>query len=199
MKKAVKYLLYAAGGLLVLLCCFSSDFRQSLLAVFHVTEKNAIRMLEDSAEAGDLALEKYNTLYNKKARQLQILIAHRKDALHAEQEMERKAAEAREQGKIEQAVRLEQEKAWYREESGKYDARITKLTEQLKQFDKLRENARQDVALVRRRIAFVRSAGNALQDTGEDEELQRAEELVDRLHGRLNLLEAEAEVLNLAE
>lgn len=195
----MKKILYAILGIAVLVLVFSDETRQSLMQVFRVGEKSAVRMLEDSADSGELALEKYNSIYNKKAKQLEILISYKKDAQRAAQEMAAKAAAAREQGDEQLALRIEQDQEWYTTETSKYDARILKLGEQLKQFAKVRDRARQDVALVRQRLSFARSAKRALEDTGEDEELQRAEELVNNLHSSLNKLEAETEVLNMVE
>lgn len=197
--KIVKYALCALGVCLVALLLFSQKFRSELPVMWAVVSGSVVDKLEAQLEQGALALARFDEEYAKAEQKLVTLRHLRLDAEHSEQRAREAAEQYRRQGKKELAQRNEEQAAFFEKQRSSYDTTIQKRSEGLLELKRIRELAREDVRLARERIAMLQAARDAMDNSGQEEMLEKAQQNIRSLQSHCNRLSAEIEVIQLTE
>lgn len=197
--KIVKYALFALGVCLVALLLFSQKFRSELPVIWAVASGSVVDRLEAQLEQGALALARFDEEYAKAEQKLVTLRHLRLDAEHSEQRAREAAEQYRRQGKEELAQRNEEQAAFFEKQRSSYNVTIQKRSEKLLELKRIRELAREDVRLARERIAMLQATRDAMDNSGHEEELEKAQQNIHSLQSHCNRLSAEIEVIQLTE
>ena len=197
--RIVKYALTALGVFLVALLLFSPKFRRELPILWATVSGSVVDKMEAKLDQGTLALARFDEEYTK-AEQKLITLKHLKlDAQHSQKRAEEKAAQYRNQGKEELASRNDEQAAFFEKQVADYETTIDKRSEKLLELKHIRELAREDVRLARERIAMLQATKNAMDRSGQEEMLQKAQENINSLQSHCNRLDAEIEVIKLTD
>ena len=197
--KIVKYALCALGVCLVALLLFSQKFRSELPVMWAAVSGSVVDKLEAQLEQGAVALARFDEEYAKAEQKLVTLRHLRLDAEHSEQRAREAAEQYRRQGKEELAQRNEEQAAFFEKQRSSYDTTIQKRSEGLLELKRIRELAREDVRLARERIAMLQAARDAMDNSGQEEMLEKAQQNIRSLQSHCNRLSAEIEVIQLTE
>lgn len=197
--KIVKYALKGLGIFLVALLLFSPRFRSELPVLWAAVSGSVIDKMEAKLDQGTLALARFDEEYTK-AEQKLITLKHLKlDAQHSLKRAQEKAAQYRNQGKEELATRNDEQAAFFEKQVADYGVTIDKRSEKLLELKYIRELAREDVRLARERIAMLQATKDAMDSSGQEEMLQKAQENLNSLQSHCNRLSAEIEVIKLTD
>lgn len=195
----IKYiiLLVVAAVLLTLAC--SENLRNELAVIWVTATGDAVDKLELQVDQGSLALQRFDNAYSRAQQNLTKLRAVSSDNRLNMRRAKERAADFRAQGKEELAQRNEEEATYYEGQVAACEQTIERHTAKLIELKGVRERAREDVRLARERIAILSATRDALDRTGMQETLERAEQNVHNLQSSCNKLSAEIDVLNLTE
>ena len=197
--KIVKYTLCALGVCLAALMLFSPKFRSELPVLWAAASGSVVDKLEAQLEQGAVALARFDEEYAKAEQKLVTLRHLRLDAEHSEQRARETAEQYRRQGKEELAQRNEEQADFFEKQRSSYDASIQKRSEGLVELKRIRELAREDVRLARERIAMLHATRDAMDNSGQEETLEKAQQNIRSLQSHCNRLSAEIEVIQLTE
>lgn len=195
----IKYIitLVVAAVLLTLAC--SENLRNELAVIWVTATGDAVDKLELQVDQGSLALQRFDNAYSRAQQNLTKLKAVSSDNRLNMRRAKERAADFRAQGKEELALRNEEEATYYEGQVAACEQTIERHTAKLIELKGVRERAREDVRLARERIAILSATRDALDRTGMQETLERAEQNVHNLQSSCNKLSAEIDVLNLTE
>ncbi len=195
----IKYIisLVVAAVLLTLAC--SENLRNELAVIWVTATGDAVDKLELQVDQGPLALQRFDNAYSRAQQNLTKLKAVSSDNRLNMRRAKERAADFRAQGKEELALRNEEEATYYEGQVAACEQTIERHTAKLIELKGVRERAREDVRLARERIAILSATRDALDRTGMQETLERAEQNVHNLQSSCNKLSAEIDVLNLTE
>ena len=191
----VKYVLIGLGVFVASLLLFSPKFRSELPIIWTIVSGSVVDKMEAKLDQGTLALVRFDEEYTK-AEQKLISLRHLKlDAQYSLQRAQEKATQYRSQGKEDLARRNDEQVAFFAKQVEDYDVTIAKRSEKLLELKHIRELAREDVRLAQERIAMLQAMRNAMDSSGQEEMLQKAQENINNLQGHCNRLRAEIEVI----
>ncbi|MBE6419950.1 MAG: hypothetical protein E7031_07425 [Akkermansiaceae bacterium] len=199
MKKIIGYI---AGGIALLFVAgliFSEEFRMEMKLIWITVTGSTIDKLELQLDQGELALSRYDQAVRLQQNKLAKLYGVIKDAEMGEKKNKEKAADYRKEGKEDLALRHEEAAKKCREQANLAGSKVEKMEESLKKVKNLRERARADVNIARQNIATLKTMEDALDDSGIQELLDKAEQNVTNLQSQCNQIEAEIEVLSLTD
>ena len=183
--------------LVVLIC--SPEARTELGIVFKVATGQSVAALESKLDQGTLALQRFDTEYSRAEQKLVTLKHLQLDAQLCLRRAQEKAADYRNQGKEELALRNDEQAAFYEKQLVGYEKSIESRTKKLQELRTIRERAREDVRLARERISMLKATKDALDDSGQEEMLEKASENVRNLQSNCNRLSAEIDILNIED
>lgn len=181
---------------LVVLAC-SPEVRTELGIVFKVATGQSVAALETKLDQGTLALQRFDTEYAKAEQKLVTLKHLQLDAQLCLRRAREIATDYRNQGKEELALRNDEQSDFYEKQLAGYEKSIESRTKKLQELRTIRERAREDVRLARERIAMLKATKDALDDSGQEEMLEKASENVRNLQSSCNELSAGIDVLNM--
>ena len=197
--KIIKYtilaLVLALGGGIA----FSPNFRGELRIMSAALTNNSVAKLEAQLDQGELALLRYDEAKNKAEKRLSTMLRTQRDLQMNIARKQEKVADYREQGREDLAMRNEEQINIMQQQLEMFSKSTEKLKSSLERISLIRSRAREDVQLVRERIAILSTAKEALDDQGMIELLEKAEQNVTSLQNQCNKLAAEVEVLNMDE
>lgn len=197
--KIIKYIisLVAAAVLLTLVC--SANLRNELVAIWVAATGDAVDKLELQADQGSLALQHFDSVFKDEQQRLRIWTQTSKDNLQSMRAAKARAAALRAQGKENMAIQNDEAAAYYEGRVEFYEQKVQHHEAKLIELKGVRECAREEVRLLRERIAILSSTREALDSQDMQEMLDRAEQNVRNLQRSCNKLSAEIEVLSLTE
>ncbi len=199
LKKIIRYTLVGCAVFVVLLLMFSPGFRTETRIMFQVVTGQTVAALETQLDQGNLALKRFDEAYAKAEQRLISLKHLQLDAQLCCRRAQERAADYRRRGKEELAVRNDDQVAFYEKQQVGYAKSIASRTQKLEELRNVRERAREDVRLARERIAMLKATRDALDNSGQEEMLEKANENVEALQSKCNKLSAEIEILNMEE
>ena len=197
--KIVKYALCALGVCLVALLLFSQKFRSELPVMWAAASGCVVDKLEAQLEQGALALARFDEEYAKAEQKLATLRHLRLDAEHSVQRAREAAEQYRRQGKEELARRNDEQASYFEKQLSGYEIVIQTRSEKLLELKRIRELAREDVRLARERIAMLQATRDAMDNSGQEDTLEMAQQNIHSLQSHCNRLNAEIEVIQLVE
>ena len=183
---------------LVALVC-SPAARTELGIICKVVTGQSVSALESKLDQGTLALQRFDTEYVKAEQKLVALKHLQLDAKLCLRRAQEKATDYRNQGKEELALRNDEQASFYEKQLVGYEKSIESRTKKLQELRTIRERAREDVRLARERIAMLKATKDALDDSGQEEMLEKASENVRNLQSNCNRLSAEIDILNIED
>ena len=195
--KFVKYALIGLVVFLAALLIFSPKFRSELPIIWTTVFGNVVDKMEAKLDQGTLALARFDEEYAKAEQKLIALKHLRLDAQHSMKCAQDKSVMYRNQGKEELARRNDEQAAFFEKQVTDYGVTIDKRCEKLLEIKHIRELAREDVRLARERIAILQATRDAMDNSGQEEMLQKAEENIKTLQSHCNRLSAEIEIIRL--
>ena len=195
----VKYVLIGLGVFVASLLLFSPKFRSELPIIWTTVSGNVVDKMEARLDQGTLALVRFDEEYAKAEQKLISLKHLRLDAQHSLQRAQENAAQYRNQGKEDLARRNDEQAAFFEKQVSDYDVTINKRSAKLVELKHIRELAREDVRLARERIAMLQATRDAMDSSGQEEMLQKAQENINNLQSHCNRLSAEIEVIKLTD
>lgn len=197
--KIIKYtilaLVLALGGGIA----FSPNFRGELRIMGATLTNNSVAKLEAQMDQGELALLRYDEAKNKAEKKLSTGLRTLMDLKNNIARKQEKVADYRAQGREDLAMRNEEEINILQRQVEMLSKSNKRLQSSLERISLIRSRAREDVQLIRERIAILSTAKEALDDQGMTELLEKAEQNVISLQNQCNKLAAEVEVLNMDE
>lgn len=197
--KIIKYTILALVLALGAGIAFSPDFRGELRIMGAALTNNSVAKLEAQLDQGELALLRYDEAKNKAEKRLSTMLRTQRDLQMNIARKQEKVADYREQGREDLAMRNEEQINILQQQLEMFSKSTEKLKSSLERISLIRSRAREDVQLVRERIAILSTAKEALDDQGMIELLEKAEQNVTSLQNQCNKLAAEVEVLNMDE
>lgn len=197
--KIIKYTILALVLALGAGIAFSPDFRGELRIMGAALTNNSVAKLEAQLDQGELALLRYDEAKNKAEKKLSTMLRTLKDLQMNIARKQEKVADYREQGREDLAMRNEEQINIMQQQLEMFSKSTEKLQSSLERISLIRSRAREDVQLIRERIAILSTAKEALDDQGMTELLEKAEQNVSSLQNQCNKLAAEVEVLNMDE
>lgn len=194
-KKAIciAVLIIAAGLIL------SPRLRESVMCLFMSAHETAIAKLEAQANDGDMALSRYEQAYREQANKLSSTIRLRDNAVYEIERAQRRAEEFRAAGKETQALLNERDVERQKRQHERACRRIEKLAPGVKKLREKMEIAREEVRIMRKNIIELSSMRDAMDDSGLQELLDKADQNIANLNSQLNAINAEIEVLELID
>ncbi len=199
MKKIITCIVALAAVLGVVWVLLPSDAKQSLAAVIRVGGRSVISEIEKQVDQGQLALEHVDAAYRHAEMKLIQLKALKSDAGVSLQQAENRVADYEKRGRSDLAAKNRDQVEFFRKQFEGYDRSIASRTQKLQEIGVLRSRAREDVRLVREKIAYLKATRDALDSEGQQEMLDHVEQLINQMHHSCNRLTAEVEVLNMEE
>lgn len=197
-----KYIKYGVVTLLTVLLgslACSENLRYEATLLWTVVTGDAVDKLELQVDQGTLALQRFDNAYVRAQQNLsQLQHVYRDTQLSITRSRER-ARDFRAQGKEDLAQRNDEQADIYAEQLSALEQNIERRSAKLIELKSRRERAREDVRLARERIAMLVATRDALDQSGMQETLERAEQNVRNLQSNCNKLSAEIDVLNLTE
>lgn len=197
--KIIKYAILALVLALVSGLAFSPNFRGELRIMGAVLTNNSVARLEAQLDQGELALLRYDEAKDKAERKLATMLRTQKDLNFNIARKQEKVADYREQGREDLAMRNEEQIRIMQQQLEMFAKSTERMQSSLERIKLIRSRAREDIRLVRERIAILSTAKEALDDQGMAELLEKAEQNVSSLQSQCNKLAAEVEVLNMDE
>ena len=194
-----KYALCMLGGLLVALLILSPTSRREASVVVLAAADHVVSTLEKRLDQGCLALRRFDEEYAKAEQKLVSLRHLRLDAQHGLQRAKETAMQYRRQGKVELALRNDEQAVFFEKQAANYESVIQKRSEKLLELKRIRELAREEVRLARERLTMLQVAREAIETDGQKEMLQKAQENINNLQSICNRLNAEVEVMQLTD
>ncbi len=183
---------------LVALVC-SPAARTELGIICKVVTGQSVSALESKLDQGTLALQRFDTEYSRAEQKLVTLKHLQLDAQLCLRRAQEKATNYRNQGKEELALRNDEQSAFYEKQLAGYGKSIESRTKKLQELRTIRDRAREDVRLARERIAMLKATKDALDNSGQEEMLEKASENVRNLQSHCNKLSAEIDILNIED
>lgn len=197
-----KYVKYGVVALLAVLLgslACSENLRYEVTLLWTVATGDAVDKLELQVDQGSLALQRFDNAYVRAQQKLsQLQHVYRDTQLSITRSRER-ARDLRAQGKEDLALRNDEQAELYAGQLSTLEQNIEHRSAKLIELKSRRERAREDVRLARERIAMLVATRDALDQTGMQETLERAEQNIRNLQSNCNKLSAEIDVLNLTE
>lgn len=197
--KIIKYAILALVLALVCGLAFSPNFRGELRIMGAVLTNNSVAKLEAQLDQGELALLRYDEAKDKAERKLATMLRTQKDLNFNIARKQEKVADYREQGREDLAMRNEEQIRIMQQQLEMFAKSTERMQSSLERIKLIRSRAREDIGLVRERIAILSTAKEALDDQGMTELLEKAEQNVSSLQSQCSKLAAEVEVLNMDE
>lgn len=197
--KIIKYAILALVLALVCGLAFSPNFRGELRIMGAVLTNNSVAKLEAQLDQGELALLRYDEAKDKAERKLATMLRTQKDLNFNIARKQEKVADYREQGREDLAMRNEEQIRIMQQQLEMFAKSTERMQASLERIKLIRSRAREDIGLVRERIAILSTAKEALDDQGMTELLEKAEQNVSSLQSQCSKLAAEVEVLNMDE
>ena len=191
LKSTIKYTLLIAGGLFAGAIAFSPDFRTEISQLFSVLSHDAISKLEAKADQGELALTRYEQAYREQANKLASTIHNRDEALSEIRRAKARAEEFRAAGKETRAMLNERDVATQQKRHERACRQIEKRGPRLKIIHEKMEIAREEVRILRKNIEELRSMRDAMDNTGLQDLLDKAEQNVANLNSQCISINAE--------
>lgn len=195
----IKTLFYIVALAIAAGLIFSPRLRESVMCVFMSAHDSAIAKLEAQADDGDLALSRYEQAYREQANKLSNTIRLRDNAAYEIERAQRRANEFRASGKETQALLNEKDIERQKRQHERACRRIEKLGPGVKKLREKMEIAREEVRIMRKNIIELSSMRNAMDDSGLQEILDKADLSIANLNSQLNAINAEIEVLELID
>lgn len=177
----------------------SPSMRESMRAIWLTFTGDAVDLLENQFDQGELALQRFDREYIKAQNKLTTLKSLQAESKMSMRRAQEKAADYRRTGKEDLALRNDEQAAFFEKQMAGYEATIATRSAKLVELKLLRERAREDVRLARERIAILRATRDALDDEQQQENLAKAQENINNLQSHCARLSAEIEVINLTE
>ncbi len=197
--KIIKYAILALVLALICGLAFSPNFRSELRIMGAVLTNNSVAKLEAQLDQGELALLRYDEAKDKAERKLATMLRTQKDLNFNIARKQEKVADYREQGREDLAMRNEEQIRIMQQQLEMFAKSTERMQSSLERIKLIRSRAREDIGLVRERIAILSTAKEALDDQGMTELLEKAEQNVSSLQSQCSKLAAEVEVLNMDE
>lgn len=197
--KTIKYVLLGSLVLVLISLACSEKLRGEVALIWPTITGNAVAKLEMQVDQGALALQRFDNEYTRARQKLTQLRAVSRDTQLNMRHAQERARDLRAQGKEELALRNDEQATFCAAQFESQEAAIQRRDAKLLQLKAMRERAREDVRLARERIAILVAQRDAMDQTGVQETLDRAEENVRNLQSTCNRLTSEIEVLNLTE
>ncbi len=199
MKKILTGIVVAVAALGFIWLLLPENTQMSLITVFKVGSEGVVARLEKQVDQGQLALEHVDAAYRKAEQNLVKLKALRLDAKASLQQAETRVKDYEKKGRADLAARNQSQVEFFRTQYEGYERSIASRTQRLQEISVLRSRAREDVRLVREKIAYLKATRDALDTEGQQEMLDHADQLINQMHQSCNRLTAEVEVLNMQD
>ncbi len=199
MKKIITCLLATVAVLSMVWVLLPQSARMSIVAVLRVGGMGIVAEIEKQVDEGQLALEHVDAAYRQAEQKLIQLKALKMDAAVSLEQAENRVADYEKRGRTDLAAKNRQQVDFFRKQFEGYDRSIVSRTQKLEEIGVLRSRAREDVRLVREKVAYLRATRDALDSEGQRETLEHVDQLINQMHQSCNRLTAEVEVLNMEE
>ena len=177
----------------------SPKLRENVRVIWITFTGDAVDLLEEHFDQGELALQRFDSEYLKAQRKLTTLKSLQIESQMSMRRAQEKAADYRRNGKEDLALRNDEQVEFFKSRMEGYEKTIATRSAKLVELKTLRERAREDVRLARERIAILRATRDALDDEQQQDNIARAQENINNLQSCCARLSAEIDVINLTE